>query len=94
MTLTELCRKDVIQVITGANLGRVDDLEFAEDTAAVQALVLFGRPKLFGLLGRGENVRIPWEDITSVGMDVILVKTEVPKAPPIEGKSILSKWFT
>lgn len=94
MTLTELCRKDVIQVITGINLGRVDDLEFAEDTAAVQALVLFGRPKLFGLLGRGENVRIPWKDITSVGMDVILVKTEIPKAPPVAGKGFLSKWFT
>ena len=28
MTLSELCKKDVIQVPLGANLGRADDLRF------------------------------------------------------------------
>ena len=35
MTLSELHRKDVIQLKTGENLGRVDDLVFSGETAAV-----------------------------------------------------------
>ena len=60
MTLSELCKKDVIQVPLGANLGRADDLRFDPQTAALEGLVLLGRPRLFGLLGRQEDVFIPW----------------------------------
>ena len=56
MTLSELCKKDVIQVPLGANLGRADDLRFDPQTAALEGLVLLGRPRLFGLLGRQEDV--------------------------------------
>lgn len=36
MTLSELCKKDVIQVPLGANLGRADDLRFDPQTAALE----------------------------------------------------------
>ncbi len=78
MTLAELCKKDVIQVASGANLGRVDDLCFDAADAKLCALVLFGRPKLFGLLGREEDVSIPWNEVVSIGADVVLVKSELP----------------
>lgn len=78
MTLMELCKKDVIQVASGANLGRVDDLRFDAVSAKLCALVLFGRPKLFGLLGREEDVEIPWEEVVNIGADVVLVKSELP----------------
>ncbi len=78
MTLSELCRKDVIQVPLGANLGRVDDLRFDPRTAALEGLILLGRPRLFGLLGRQEDVFIPWQEIETVGADVILVRTQLP----------------
>ena len=42
MTLSELHRKDVIQLKTGENLGRVDDLVFSGETAAVERLILRG----------------------------------------------------
>lgn len=81
MTLYELCRKDVIDLGTGANLGRVDDLVFTEDDAKVTHLILYGRLKLFGLLGREEDVRIAWQDIRKIGSDVLLVET---KAVPVQ----------
>lgn len=52
-TLEELRSKDVINVVDGENLGRVDDLEVDAETAAVTALILYGRPRLLGCSDRG-----------------------------------------
>ena len=47
-SFAELCRKEVIDVEKGEKLGYVDDLEFDAQTAAVAALVIHGRERLFG----------------------------------------------
>ena len=36
-------------------------------------MVIPGKPKCFGLLGREEDVVIPWEKIEVIGQDTILV---------------------
>ena len=77
MTLEELHHKDVIQARTGANLGRADDLAFSPETGRIEGLILHGRPRLFGLLGRQEDITLPWGDLAQWGEDVILVNTEV-----------------
>ena len=76
VSLTVLCEKDIISISTGQNIGRADDIEFNEKNAKVENLIVFGRPKLFGLLGRGKDVRIPWEDVITVGKDVILINSQ------------------
>ena len=38
------------------------------------AIVIRGRYRLFGLLGREEDTVIPWEDIQVIGEDTILVR--------------------
>ena len=43
-TLEELRSKDVINVVNGENLGRIDDLQMNAQTASVTALILYGRP--------------------------------------------------
>lgn len=80
MTLYELSRKDVILVRTGENLGRVDDLVFDPDTACVGRLILRGRPRWFGLFGREEDLEIGWQDIRSIGTDVIMVEMQTPSS--------------
>ena len=60
MTIRELCEKEVVQLEQGVCLGRADDLAFDPATARLQSLILLGRPRLFGLLGREENLTIPW----------------------------------
>lgn len=52
MTIRELCEKEVVQLERGVCLGRADDLDFDPATARLQSLILLGRPRLFGLLGR------------------------------------------
>ena len=52
MTVYELCERDVVNVTTGQNLGKVDDISFEPETASITGVILYGRLKLFGLLGR------------------------------------------
>ena len=82
MTFRELCSKEVVQLKDGACLGRVDDVELDADTACIGSLLLLGRPRLFGLLGRDETLTIPWADIERIGLDAILVRTDIPAALP------------
>ena len=71
MTLRDLSEKDVIQLKTGENLGRIDDLAF-EDGQITQ-VVLHGRARMFGLLGREEERIFPWAQVRRFGEDIILV---------------------
>lgn len=77
MTLQELHEKDVIQIKSGENLGRIDDLAF-ENSQIVQ-VILHGRSRLFGLLGRDDDLVIPWLAIKTIGTDVVMVDTEIPQ---------------
>lgn len=79
MKFRELCTKEIVQLSNGACLGRADDLELDPETAQVKSLLLLGQPHLFGLLGRDETLVIPWTDIETLGVDAILVRTELPE---------------
>ena len=80
MTIRELCEKEVVQLEQGVCLGRADDLAFDPATARLQSLILLGRPRLFGLLGREENLTIPWQEIETIGTDAVLGHTQLPSA--------------
>ena len=73
-TLEELRSKDVINVVNGENLGRIDDLQMNAQTASVTALILYGRPRLWGIFGPRDNCIIDFRQIRLVGKDVILVE--------------------
>ena len=66
MTIRELCEKEVVQLEQGVCLGRADDLTFDPATARLQSLILLGRPRLFGLLGRDDSLTIPWQEIETL----------------------------
>lgn len=76
MTVYELCERDVVNVTTGQNLGKVDDISFEPETASITGVILYGRLKLFGLLGREEDLYIPWGSVRRFGEDIILVEQE------------------
>ncbi len=82
MTFRELCAKEVVQLSNGACLGKADDLELDPQTAQIQSLQLLGRPRFFGLLGRDATLTIPWGEIDKIGVDAVLVRTELPPPEP------------
>ena len=72
MTLRDLSAKDVIQLKTGENLGRIDDVVFDEHGGQLQSVILRGRAQLLRLLAATMTYP-PWESIRTIGTDVIMV---------------------
>ncbi len=72
--VTDLRYKEVISVADGTRFGYVGDLELDVESGQVTALVIPGRRRLFGLLGREEDRLIPWEAVKRFGEDIILVE--------------------
>lgn len=75
--IVELRHKEVINSSNGCRLGFVDDIEVDTLTSQVKAIIVFGRPRCFGILGRNEDITIPWCDIRLIGEDTILVDTNM-----------------
>ena len=79
----DLQHKEIVNVKDGAKLGFVDDVLIDTETAAVKSLVVYGRARFFGLMGRRPDLSIPWEKIDVIGEDTILVSVEsLPYEPP------------
>lgn len=72
--LDDLRCKEVIDITTGERLGNIDDAEINLETSEVVSLVIYGRLRLFGLLGREDDIVVSCGDIKVVGSDVVLVK--------------------
>ena len=72
--LAQLRYKEVVSVSDGSRFGFVGDMEVDLDTGRVTALVVPGRLRLPGLLGREEDRYIPWDAVRRFGQDIILVE--------------------
>lgn len=79
--LAQLRYKEVISVLDGSRCGYVGDLEIDGESGQIRALLIPGRLRLFGLLGREAEFRIPWEAVRRFGEDIILVE----ELPPMRG---------
>ena len=66
-SLMELRCKEVVNIQNGACLGCVCDVEFDTCTAHICTLIIFGRPRFFGLFGREPDLIIPWDQIKCIG---------------------------
>ena len=83
--IADLKYKEIISVVDGSRFGYVGDLEVDLDSGQVRSLVVPGRLRLFGLLGRQDDRRIPWEAVRRFGEDIILV--EEASAPRLKRRS-------
>ena len=72
--IAELKDRQVVCVQDGTILGYVGDVELDTADGRLSALVIFGRPKAMGILGREDDIVIPWENIEIIGDETILVK--------------------
>ncbi len=75
--LSELRHKEVISSADGSRIGYVDDIIVDTKTACVVAFVIFGRFFFFGIFGKREDYIIPWEKITLIGEDAIIVSCKI-----------------
>ena len=72
--ITQLRNKEIIDIRSGCRYGYVGDLEIDLETGRVHALVVPGRLRLFGLLGRERERVFSWNAVRRFGEDIILVE--------------------
>ncbi len=71
--LSDLRYREVINISTGARLGYVSDVIFSLPEGRITALVVPGPGRFFGVLGRESDYILPWDAITQMGGDIILI---------------------
>ena len=71
--VTDLRHKEIINSADGCRLGYIDDVEIDTVTANMVSVIIYGKPKFFGLLGRYEDLVIRWENIELKGHDTVLI---------------------
>ncbi len=79
MCLRDLSEVEVVVMPQGANIGSIDDAMINLTNATIEGFVIFGKRKLFGLLGREDDLTIKWNEITEIGEDVMIVTTKLPE---------------
>lgn len=71
---SELRDKEVINITDGSRIGYVGDVVMDLEEGKVSALVVPGRLRLFGLLGREPDTIFSWSAVRRFGADTILVE--------------------
>lgn len=74
--IDELKNKQIVCVKDGCVLGFVSDVELDTENGTLTSVIIFGRLKFFGVLGREEDIVIPWSEIIVIGPETILVSTD------------------
>ena len=72
ISMEQLRYKEVVSLADGTRFGYVGDLEVDTDLGQVTALIIPGRPRLLGLLGREPDRTSPWSAVRRFGEDIVL----------------------
>lgn len=73
--IDELKNKQVVCVDSGDLLGYVSDIELDTENGRLVSLVIYGKPRLMGLMGSKDDIVIPFGDIKVIGPETVLVCT-------------------
>lgn len=71
-------QKEVINIYDGKRLGFVCDVDIDMTTGKLNAIIIPGKSKILGFFGSAEDYVIPWNNIKTVGEDIILVDYILP----------------
>jgi len=74
--IADLRTKQVVCVKNGCVLGYISDVEINTTSGRIDNIVIFGKLRLFGLLGRDDDIIIPWSEIEVIGRETVLVNTD------------------
>ncbi len=71
--ISELKQREVININDGRRLGIVYDVEIDMEKGTVDAIVVPGTGRVFGLFSKESDIVVSWDDIKKIGADVILI---------------------
>lgn len=76
--ITDMREKEVINLSDGCRLGHVCDVEIDTCSGCLVSIIIWGKSKFFGLMGKYKDIKISWNDIKVIGDDTILVDFNCP----------------
>ena len=83
--IADLRNKEVICKTNGCRIGNVDDVIIDVCSGKLESIVIYGKGKIMGVIGKCDDIIIPWCDIDVIGEDTILVNCNItlpqPKKP-------------
>ena len=71
--ISELQYKEVVDITDGTRYGFIGDLELDANSGIIQNVVIAGKTRWLGFLGRESDTVFPWSAIKRIGTDIILV---------------------
>ena len=74
--IIEMRNREVISLKDGSRLGYVCDVEIDSCSGKLTSIIIYGKPRLWGLLGKEPDMVIPWEEIQVFGDETILVSCD------------------
>lgn len=81
LKVSDLRLREVVNIVDGRRLGTIKDIDIDVENGRITALVLPSPNRLLGLLGRDEELVVPWEKVRKIGLDVILVEVNTLPDP-------------
>lgn len=94
--VTDMRNKEVISSKSGCRLGFVGDVEIDTCSGKLVSIIIYGRSRCMGILGKEEDIRVCWSDIEVIGNDTVLVcidDTKCSACPPKGKKGIFDNLF-
>ena len=71
--IAELQCKELVDISNGTRYGFISDLEIDAEHGKIEKIIVYGKPRALGFLGRCPDTVFPWHAIKRIGADLILV---------------------
>ncbi len=74
--ISDLRAREIVNIVDGRRLGLIKDIDIDLGEGRITAIILPGTSggRFLGLLGKEEEIVVPWDNIRKIGLDVILVE--------------------
>jgi len=72
--IAELQYKELVDITDGTRYGFISDLEVNTETGVIESVIVYGRTRCLGLLGREPDLVFPWSAVKRIGADLILIE--------------------
>ena len=73
--LSQLRQMEVVDISEGRRLGFIGDIVFNEDFTKIETLVIPSQNGLLSIFKKKDEIHIKWNQIKTIGIDIILVDT-------------------
>ena len=79
MRIYELKQKEVINIKDGNRIGYISDVEIDVEEGVISTIIIPSGSKMFGVFGAEQEYHIPWEHVTQIGDDLVIIECDCGK---------------